>query len=160
MHVIAAGCLSGKKYAGEGARNSFMLYSVSGKDVVVYKAQTADNDSEEYEWDKVRYLDAYEKIDQEELTPVKRTDRIIKKRIITLAEQDDRWIAQVDAMSPLTIKGLVEKLVDSIDQEGAVAYEVDTKRRYRTSTLATVLECMYDIRLLPEEDLLIMQRKL
>ncbi len=160
VHVIAAGCLAGKKYAGEGARNSFMLYSVSGKDVVVYKAQTADNDSEEYEWDKVRYLDAYEKIDQEELTPVKRAVRINKKRIITLAEQDDRWIAQVDAMSPLTIKGLVEKLVDSIDQEGAVAYEVDTKRRYRTSTLATVLECMYDIRLLPEEDLLIMQRKL
>lgn len=160
VHVIAAGCLAGKKYAGEGARNSFMLYSVSGKDVVVYKAQTADNDSEEYEWDKVRYLDAYEKIDQEELTPVKRAVQINKKRIITLAEQDDRWIAQVDAMSPLTIKGLVEKLVDSIDQEGAVAYEVDTKRRYRTSTLATVLECMYDIRLLPEEDLLIMQRKL
>ncbi len=160
VHVIAAGCLAGKEYAGEGARNSFMLYSVNDDSVVVYKAQTTNNDSDEYEWDKVNYPDSCVKQIQEKSIPTKQIEQINKKRIITLAEQDDRWIAQVDAMSPLTIKGLVEKLVDSIDQEGAVAYEVNTKKRYRTSTLATVLECMTDIRLLPEEDLLIMQRKL
>ena len=159
VHVIAAGCLAGKEYAGEGARNSFMLYSVNDNDVVVYKAQTTNSDSDDYEWDKVRYLDLCTKPVQEELESVK-SEKINKKRIITLAEQDDQWIAQVDAMSPLTIKGLVEKLVESIDEEGAVAYEVNTKRRYRSSTLATVLECMADIRLLPEEDLLIMQKKL
>lgn len=159
VHVIAAGCLAGKEYAGEGARNSFMLYSINDNDVVVYKAQTTNSDSDEYEWDKVRYLDLCTKPVQEELESVK-SEKINKKRIITLAEQDDQWIAQVDAMSPLTIKGLVEKLVESIDEEGAVAYEVNTKRRYRSSTLATVLECMADIRLLPEEDLLIMQKKL
>ena len=160
VHVIAAGCLAGKEYAGEGARNSFMIYSVNDNDVVVYKAQTTDNDSDEYEWDKVRYLDSCVKSVQKESEPIKPVEKINKKRIITLAEQDDQWITQVDAMSPLTIKGLVEKLVDSIDEEGAVAYEVNTKKRYRTSTLATVLECMADIRLLPEEDLLVMQRKL
>lgn len=159
VHVIAAGCLAGKEYAGEGARNSFMLYSINDNDVVVYKAQTTNSDSDEYEWDKVRYLDLCTKPVQEELESVK-SKKINKKRIITLAEQDDQWIAQVDAMSPLTIKGLVEKLVESIDEEGAVAYDVNTKRRYRSSTLATVLECMADIRLLPEEDLLIMQKKL
>lgn len=137
-----------------------MLYSVNDDSVVVYKAQTTNNDSDEYEWDEVNYPDSCVKQIQEKSIPMKQIDQINKKRIITLAEQDDQWIAQVDAMSPLTIKGLVEKLVDSIDQEGAVAYEVNTKKRYRTSTLATVLECMTDIRLLPEEDLLIMQRKL
>lgn len=160
VHVIAAGCLAGKEYAGEGARNSFMLYSINDNDVVVYKAQTTNNDSDEYEWDKVVYLDSYIKPVQGEVECVKPSEKINKKRIITLAEQDDQWITQVDAMSPLTIKGLVEKLVESIDEEGAVAYEVNTKSRYRTSTLATVLECMADIRLVPEEDLLIMQRKL
>ena len=160
VHVIAAGCLAGKAYAGEGARNSFMLYSVNDNDVAVYKAQTTNNDSDEYEWDKVTYLDSYIKTVQKESELIKPIEKINKKRIITLAEQDDQWITQVDAMSPLTIKGLVEKLVDSIDEEGAVSYEVNAKRRYRTSTLATVLECMADIRLLPEEDLLIMQRKL
>ena len=159
VHVIAAGCLAGKEYAGEGARNSFMLYSINDNDVVVYKAQTTNSDSDDYEWDKVRYLDLCTKPVQEEVESVK-SEKINKKRILTLAEQDDQWIAQVDAMSPLTIKGLVEKLVESIDEEGAVAYEVNTKRRYRSSTLATVLECMADIRLLPEEDLLIMQKKL
>lgn len=160
IHVIAAGCLAGKEYAGEGARNSFMLYSVNDDNVVVYKAQTTNNDSDDYEWDKVNYPDLCVKQMQEKSIPTNQIEQINKKRIITLAEQDDQWIAQVDAMSPLTIKGLVEKLVDSIDQEGAVAYEVNTKKRYRTSTLSTVLECMTDIRLLPEEDLLIMQRKL
>lgn len=160
VHVIAAGCLAGKAYAGEGARNSFMLYSISDNDVMVYKAQTTDNDSDEYEWNRVQYLDSHKKIVKEKLISSEQVELINKKRIISLAEQDDQWIAQVDAMSPLTIKGLVEKLVDSIDPEGAVAYEVNTKRRYRTSTLATVLECMADIRLLPEEDLLIMQKKL
>ncbi len=160
VHVIAAGCLAGKEYAGEGARNSFMVYAINDDDVVVYKAQTTDNDSDEYEWDKVKYLDSCVESVQEKLEIEKPVEKINKKRIITLAEQDDQWITQVDAMSPLTIKGLVEKLVDSIDEEGAVAYEVNIKKRYRTSTLATVLECMADIRLLPEEDLLIMQKKL
>ena len=159
VHVIAAGCLAGREYAGEGARNSFMLYSINDDGVEVYKAQTTDNDSDEYKWDKVEYLDSYIKTVQEEECE-KTSEKINKKRIITLAEQDDQWITQVDEMSPLTIKGLVEKLVESIDEEGAVAYEVNTKSRYRTSTLATVLECMADIRLIPEEDLLIMQKKL
>lgn len=160
VHVIAAGCLAGKNYAGEGARNSFMLYSVSNANVVVYKAQTTNSDSDEYEWEKVEYLDSQIQTVPQNKENASLNTKINKKRIITLAEQDDQWITQVDAMSPLTIKGLVEKLVDSIDPTGAVAYEVNKKRRYRTSTLATVLECMADIRLLPEEDLLIMQKKL
>ena len=160
VHVISAGCLAGKEYAGEGARNSFMLYSISAEDVVAYKAQTTNNDSNEYEWKTVTYLDSHIQSDSNAIVSTNQIEQINKKRIITLAEQDDQWITQVDAMSPLTIKGLVEKLIDSIDPEGAVAYEVNTKKRYRTSTLATVLECMADIRLLPEEDLLVMQRKL
>lgn len=159
IHVIAAGCLAGKEYAGENARNSFMLYSIKDHQVDVYKAQTTNADSDIFEWNKIQYQDVndIQKIEEKE---VKTDLKINKKRILALAEQDDQWITRADAMSPLTIKGLVEKLVESIDEEGAVAYEVSTKRRYRTSTLATVLECMADIRLLPEEDLQVMQKKL
>lgn len=170
LHIISAGCLAGKLYAGEGARNSFMLYSIKDDKVIVNKAESADNDSDIYVWSSVEYPDLHEgRCEQKQFfneVPVvsvqdDEVSKIInKKRILTLAEQDDQWINRADQIGALTIRGLVEKLVDSIAEDGSVAYEVNIKGRYRTSTLATVLECMNDIRLLPEEDLGIMQRKL
>ena len=162
LHVISAGCLAGKMYAGEGARNSFMLYSIENDKVIVNKAESSEKDSDVYVWDSIVYSDtpcsSY-------TVPVNSSQdevpkEINRKRILDLAKQDDLWISRADQMGPLTIKGLVENLVDSIAADGSVSYEVNIKKRYRTSTLATVLECMYDIHLLPEEDLSIMQNKL
>lgn len=170
LHIISAGCLAGKLYAGEGARNSFMLYSIKDDKVIVNKAESAENDSDIYVWSKVEYPDVQEVSPIEKkiiskvpvMTPegAEEPKVINRKRILTLAEQDDQWINRADQIGALTIRGLVENLVNSIADDGSVAYEVNTKGRYRTSTLATVLECMNDIRLLPEEDLRIMQRKL
>ena len=170
LHIISAGCLAGKLYAGEGARNSFMLYSIKDDKVVVNKAESANNDSDIYMWSLVEYPDIYEvdceqkrgisEVKTEYIQDDKGLKSINKKRILALAEQDDQWINRAEQIGALTIRGLVEKLVDSIADDGSVAYEANIKGRYRTSTLATVLECMNDIRLLPEEDLKIMQKKL
>lgn len=157
LHIISAGCLAGKNYAGENARNSFMLYTIFDNKVAINQAETSERDSEEFVWKTVEYPDPNGKYSVDDH---KDTGLIDRERILALAEQDDRWISRADEAGALTIRGLVEKLVDSIAEDGSVAYEVDTKRRYRTSTLATVVECMDDIGLLPEEDLLIMQRKL
>lgn len=177
LHIISAGCLAGKLYAGDVARNSFMLYSVRDNDVIVNQATTSRFDADKFEWNTFEYFDEpKESLGAPNLQSV--SDVLInvsctenlsndynngcvdRKRILALAEQDDRWINKAEQVGPLTIKGLVEKLVNSIADDGSVAYEVDTQKRYRTSTLATVLECMDDIDLLPKEDLLIMQRKL
>ena len=185
LHVISAGCLAGKMYAGESARNSFMLYSIRDNKVIVNKAESSEKDSDVYIWDSIVYSDIPCSSDtvplnsSQDEVPNEINDipcspdtvlvnssqdevpnEINKKRILDLAKQDDLWISQADQMGPLTIKGLVENLVDSIAADGSVSYEVNIKKRYRTSTLATVLECMYDIHLLPEEDLNIMQSKL
>lgn len=179
LHVISAGCLAGRMYAGEGARNSFMLYTIKNNMVIVNKAESSENDADQYVWSSVTYEDNQEILSLESNKETKELVQnnmcenmsiihreigelktINKKRILSLAEQDDQWINRADQMGALTIKGLVEKLVDSIADDGSVAYEVNINGRYRTSTLATVLECMNDIRLLPEEDLLIMQHKL
>jgi len=162
LHIISAGCLAGKKYAGEGARNSFMLYSIQDDKVVVNKAESSEEDSDVYVWDSIDYPDipCSSYTVPMNSSPDKIPKEINKERILDLAKQDDLWISRADQMGPLTIKGLVENLVDSIAADGSVSYEVNIKGRYRTSTLATVLECMYDIHLLPEEDLNIMQKKL
>lgn len=177
LHIISAGCLAGKLYAGDVARNSFMLYSVGDNRVTVNQATTSPFDEDKFVWNAFEYFDENKESficshlhsKQDALDNSSCTDNSLndynkgvvdRKRILALAEQDDRWINKADQVGPLTIKGLVEKLVDSIADDGSVAYEVDTQKRYRTSTLATVLECMDDIDLLPKEDLLIMQRKL
>ena len=165
LHIISAGCLAGKLYAGENARNSFMLYSIHSNKVVVSKAESSERDFDEFAWYSVDFYDKKEKIDNENIEEgnnkiEERVHKINRKRILSLAEQDDRWINRADQIGAFTIKGLVGKLVDSIADDGSVAYEIGTKSRYRTSTLATVLECMYDIGLLPEEDLKTMQWKL
>lgn len=169
LHIISAGCLAGKLYAGEGARNSFMLYSIKDDKVIVNKAESSENDADKYVWSNVEYLDMQKVSSTQnilanevliESTQEELVKTINKKRILSLAEQDDQWINRADQIGALTIRGLVENLVDSIADDGSVAYEVNIKGRYRTSTLATVLECMNDIRLLPEEDLKIMQKKL
>ncbi len=170
LHIISVGCLAGKLYAGEGARNNFMLYSIEKDKVIVNKAESSEKDSDKYIWSSIEYLDALEEsfvqnefVNKMSIASIQDNGKskvINKKRILTLAEQDDQWINRADQIGALTIRGLVENLVDSMADDGSVAYEVNIKGRYRTSTLATVLECMNDIRLLPEEDLLIMQKKL
>ena len=172
LHIISAGCLAGKLYAGDVAGDSFMLYSVCDNSVTVNQATTSRFDADKFEWNAFEYFDepeeSLERPDlqiadacyMENLSNNYNNWSVDRKRILLLAEQDDRWINKADQVGPLTIKGLVEKLVNSIADDGSVAYEVDTQKRYRTSTLATVLECMNDIDLLPKEDLLIMQRKL
>lgn len=155
LHIISAGCLAGKMYAGESSRSSFMLYSVCDDKVIINQAETAQFDSEVFEWQTFVYPDRVDQVFSE-----KKEDTLNRNRIINLAEQDDRWINQADKAGALTIRELIGRLVNSIADDGSVAYEIGIKKRYRTSTLATVLECMADIGLLPKEDLHIMQRKL
>ncbi len=155
VHIIACGCLADRARLNDSGRKSFFLYEISEGSVSAVMAETTQDDADRFEWKTPRTYSM----------AVSTMPRINKERILYLAEKDNRWVKQVgegqitgdDAVS---IEDLVKMLVEGISEDGAVSYYAGKKTRYRTSTLATVLECMDDIGLLPKEDVLIMQKKL
>ena len=61
----------------------------------------------------------------------------------------DSWINLNDSLGEINIRSLIEPLIDSINSEGGVSYVLEKKERYRSSTLATVLDALADVQLLP-----------
>lgn len=57
-HIVSAGCLAGRDYAGESARNSFMIYEVDATSVRVHKVISSESDSEKFDWSTVVYNDS------------------------------------------------------------------------------------------------------
>ena len=72
----------------------------------------------------------------------------------------DSWININDTLGSLRIKELMQPLIDSINDEGGVSYVLGDNHRYRTSTLATVLDALFDVKLLPLSAVHQMQRHL
>lgn len=61
----------------------------------------------------------------------------------------DSWINLNDSLGEINIRTLIEPLIESINDEGGVSYVLGQKERYRSSTLATVLDALADVQLLP-----------
>ena len=157
LHIISCGCLADKGRFNDSGRRSFLLYDISEGRVELRMAETNRANADRFEWQKPIVYD----MDQYSLPKI---DRI---RIRDWAEKHNRWINQVeeadidgDAAEYVSITEMVNMLVDGIADDGSVAYYAGKEERYRTSTLATVLECMSEIKLLPQEDIEVMQQKL
>ena len=63
----------------------------------------------------------------------------------------DSWIDINDALGSISIRELTEPLIASVNDDGGVSYILNTQERYRSSTLATVLNALADVQLLPLE---------
>lgn len=61
----------------------------------------------------------------------------------------DSWINLNDSLGEINIRTLIEPLIESINDEGGVSYVLGKNERYRSSTLATVLDALSDVQLLP-----------
>lgn len=155
LHIISSGCLADKKRFNDSGRRSFILYEINEGYVKAFLAETSRDDSDKFEWDlPILYKLKKRSID--------------KIRIRAWAEKSNRWVNQVDdatlsvedAIGNVSITSMVDMLVDGIRDDGSVAYYAGKDERYRTSTLATVLECIYECGLLPYKDTLVMQQKL
>lgn len=159
LHIISCGCLGPQKQFGDSGRRSFLLYDISEGRVELRMAETAREDADVFEWQDpiIYYMDQLPKIN--------------KSRIKEWAERDNKWVkkwvSQVDnvdiddnVQEPVSITKMVGMLIDGIEDDGSVAYYAGKKERYRTSTLATVLECASEIDLFPKEDIRVMQEKL
>lgn len=155
LHIISCGCLADRERLNDSGRRSFILYEINEGYVKAFLAETSREDSDRFEWE-TPVVYKLEKLS------------IDKKRIRDWAEKDNRWVNQVDdatlsidnEIENVSITDLVDTLVDGIRDDGSVAYYAGKDERYRTSTLATVLECIYECGLLPMEDAFVMQQKL
>lgn len=76
---------------------------------------------------------------------------------ITMA---DSWININDSLGSIKIRELITPLIESITEEGNVSYIIGQHERYRTSTLATVLDALTDVNLLPRSAIYQMQDQL
>ena len=155
LHIIASGCLADRDRLNDSGRKSFFLYDISEGCMKAVMAETTRDDSDKFEWKPPRNYSL----------AVSSLPKIDKDRILNLAEKDNRWVRRVGEGQSVgddivSIEDLVKMLVDGIADDGSVSYYAGKKTRYRTSTLATVLECMADIKLLPREDMVVMQKKL
>ena len=74
-----------------------------------------------------------------------------KDQVFDYISTADSWININDALGPIRIRNLVSSLIDSINDEGGVSYVLTIDERYRSSTLATVLDALVDVKLLPLE---------
>ncbi len=151
VHVSSVGSMTDKREKlSESNRNNFAIYDINHERIKVYYYQNSDDD-----WDIME-------VTQNSPFQIRlsQSPRISHERIMNYVNQNDRWIKKADKMGPLSIKELVTNLIYNIDSDGSVPYEINNYSRYRTSCLATVLECLYDIQLLPLEDVKIMQNKL
>lgn len=159
LHVLSSGCLTDANGFNDSGRRSFLLYEIEENTVKVRLAETAREDADKFNWDQpvTYYLNEFSR------------PHIDKKRIRDWAEKDNKWVNQAeeansfssdDEAGNVSITELVDMLVDGIHDDGSVAYYAGKKERYRTSTLATVLECVSEIDLFPQEDILVMQKKL
>lgn len=80
-----------------------------------------------------------------------------KDQVFDYISTADSWININDALGPIRIRNLVSSLIDSINDEGGVSYVLTIDERYRSSTLATVLDALVDVKLLPLEAIYQMQ---
>jgi len=80
-----------------------------------------------------------------------------KDQVFDYISTADSWININDALGPIRIRNLVSALIESINDEGGVSYVLTVDERYRSSTLATVLDALVDVKLLPLEAIYQMQ---
>ncbi len=80
-----------------------------------------------------------------------------KDQVFDYISTADSWININDALGPVRIRNLVSSLIESINDEGGVSYVLTVDERYRSSTLATVLDALVDVNLLPLEAIYQMQ---
>ena len=69
----------------------------------------------------------------------------------------DSWININDSLGSIRIRELITPLLESITEEGSVSYIIGKNERYRSSTLATVLDTLADVNLLPRSAIYQMQ---
>lgn len=72
-----------------------------------------------------------------------------KDQVFDYVSTADSWININDALGPIRIRNLIAPLIESINDEGGVSYVLNVDDRYRSSTLATVLDALVDVKLLP-----------
>lgn len=86
--------------------------------------------------------------------------KIDHKAIYNRAIIMDQWINIKDQLGMVKICDMSQSLINCINDSGEVSYLLNSKGRYRTSTLATVLISLHNCKLLPDDDVHIMQDKL
>lgn len=69
----------------------------------------------------------------------------------------DSWLSINDSLGSIRIRELIAPLIESINDDGAVSYVIGTNERFRSSTLATVLETLNEVKLLPRSAVYQMQ---
>lgn len=69
----------------------------------------------------------------------------------------DSWLSINDTLGSIRIRELIAPLIESINDDGAVSYVIGTNERFRSSTLATVLDALNDVKLLPRSAIYQMQ---
>ena len=72
-----------------------------------------------------------------------------KDQVFDYVSTADSWININDGLGPIRIRNLIAPLIESINDEGGVSYVLNVDERYRSSTLATVLDALVDVKLLP-----------
>ena len=72
-----------------------------------------------------------------------------KDQVFDYITTADSWLNINDAFGSVRIRELMQPLIDSINDDGGVSYVLGEPKRYRTSTLATVLDALFDVKLLP-----------
>lgn len=80
-----------------------------------------------------------------------------KDQVFDYVSTADSWINVNDGLGPIRIRNLISPLIDSINDEGGVSYVLNVNERYRSSTLATVLDALVDVKLLPLDAIHYMQ---
>lgn len=74
-----------------------------------------------------------------------------KDQVFDYISTADSWININDTLGPIRIRHLASSLIESINNEGGVSYVLNVDKRYRSSTLATVLDALADVNLLPSD---------
>lgn len=72
-----------------------------------------------------------------------------KDQVFDYVSTADSWININDGLGHIRIRNLISPLIESINDEGGVSYVLNVDERYRSSTLATVLDALVDVQLLP-----------
>lgn len=80
-----------------------------------------------------------------------------RQQVLDHVTMADSWININDSLGSIKIRELITPLIESITEEGEVSYIIGQDERYRSSTLATVLDALADVNLLPRNAIYQMQ---
>ena len=84
----------------------------------------------------------------------------LSKRISKSISLIDRLLMCKSALMYCPLVEMADGLLNAIKDDGSVSYLIGTDGRYRTTPLATVIETLYDVDILPKDVLNVMQDKL